>query len=120
DKGVPWYKDDCKSPEGRFSKWWQAIPCSDPHEGIVTRLSREIEGFPRLTINTLRKILPNLVRPRHGREIADLVNARKVDSNGRVGDGETDRYSDRLYDEVAEAIRQLEGRFRVFLDELRD
>jgi hypothetical protein len=83
-------------------------------------LARDREEFPRHTIKTLRKILPNVVRPDFGKEISDLVNARKVDASGRVGGGETDRYADRLYDKVAAAIHSLEGRCRPFLDALKE
>jgi hypothetical protein len=51
---------------------------SDPHEGIVTKLSREMGEFPRNTIRTLRKILSSMIRPKYGKEIADLANARRV------------------------------------------
>lgn len=121
DEGRPWYREQSSKPEGKFSKWFQAKPTKlSRHIGVVTRLKRDVEGFPRHTIKTLRKILPNLVRPKYGVEIADLVNARKVDKSGRVGGRETDRYADRLYDNVAEAIRSLEQQFRPFLDTLKD
>lgn len=59
-----------------------------------------------------------MLRPKFGKEIADLVNARKVDASGTSGGGETDRYADRLYDKVAEAIREYKSHFQPFLDAL--
>lgn len=121
DNGVPWYREDWTNPETRFGKWWQAIPTEkDHHEGIVTRLSRTIDGFPRLTIKTLRKILPNQARPKYGAEIADLLNARRVNRSGNRRGRDTDRYADRLYDEAKQAILELETKFRPFLDVLRE
>ena len=117
--GEPWYKDGWTNPATKFGCWWQAIPSkSDPHIGVVTKLQRAHEGFPRHTLKTLRKILPNLFRPEFGREIADLVNARKIDDSGRISGADTDRYADRLYDKVAEAITKFESHFRPFLDAL--
>jgi len=121
EKGVPWYRDDWSNPETRFSKWWQAIPTEkDAHEGIVTRLNKTIDGFPRLTIKTLRKILPNHARPKFGAEIADLLNARKTDRHGNIGGGDTDRYSDRLYNEAKQALCELRTEFEPFLAALRE
>ena len=81
-------------------------------------MHRERNDFPRHTIKTLRKVLPNLIRPLKGQEIADLANARKVDDNGTIGGRDTDRYADRLYDNLADAIRELEREFRPFLNVL--
>ncbi|MEZ5943977.1 MAG: hypothetical protein R3C18_21480 [Planctomycetaceae bacterium] len=119
EDGVPLYRESWENPETRIAKWWQAIPSkSDSHEGVVTRLSRTIDGFPRLTFKTIRKILPNMARPKHGAEVADLLNARSVDGSGTSGGRITDRYADRLYDEAKEAIQSLEPTFRPFLDAL--
>ena len=127
DTGVPWYHDDWQNPETQFAKWWQAKKSlkgkpdkRDYHEGVVTRLSRTLDDFPRHTLKTLRKILPNTVRRKFGAEIADLLNARTVDRKGNRGGRDTDRYSDRLYEEAAEAIRFHEQTFRPFLDALRE
>lgn len=120
NSGVPWYREDWTNPETKFGKWWQAMPSkTDKHEGVVTRLSRTVEGFPRCTIKTLRKILPNQARPKFGAEISDLLNARKINRSGNRGGRDTDRYSDRLYDEAKAAIFGLEPNFRPFLDVLR-
>jgi hypothetical protein len=59
------------------------------------------------------------VRPKYGKEIADLVNARKVDRSGRLGGRDTDRNADRLYDEAAEAVMNLQDHFRPFQDALK-
>ncbi|MBB02247.1 MAG: hypothetical protein CMJ47_06345 [Planctomyces sp.] len=120
NNGKHWYRDGTGNPAGRIGNWWQGRPCpGDPtHIGIVTKLERDVEGFPRYTIKTLRKILPHLIRPKYGKEVADLVNARHVDNDGRIAGSDTDRYADRLYDKVAEAIREMESHFRPFLDAL--
>jgi len=121
EDGVPLYRESWENPETRIAKWWQAIPSeSDSHEGVVTRLSRTVDGFPRLTFKTIRKILPNMARPKHGAEVADLLNARSVDGGGTSGGRITDRYADRLYDEAKEAIQSLESNFRPFLDALAE
>ncbi|MCR9209042.1 MAG: hypothetical protein NXI28_12485 [bacterium] len=118
--GISWYREDWSNPETRFSKWWQAIPTEkDKHIGVVTKLNRDVDGFPRHTIKWLRKILPNLVRPEYGKEIADLVNARRVDRSGRVAGRDTDRYADRLYDKASDAIMKLQDHFRPFLEALK-
>lgn len=88
---------------------------------VVTRQAVPQRSNPhrdRYTIKTLRKILPHLIRPKYGKEVADLVNARHVDDDGRIAGSDTDRYADRLYDNVAEAIREMEPHFRPFLDAL--
>ena len=79
-----------------------------------------MDEFPRNTIRTLRKILPSMIRPKYGKEIADLANARRVESGGTVNGQITDRYADRRYDQLAEAIRELEIPFRPFLDALAE
>lgn len=119
-EGVPWYREDWSNPETRFAKWWQAVPTkNDKHEGVVTKLERTV-GLPRLTFKTLRKILPNLVRPKFGEEIADLLNARKLDRDGNQNGRDTDRYADRLYDEGKKAILRLNETLRPFLDVLAE
>lgn len=121
NQGDPWYKEEWSNPETKFGKWWQATQTkSSKHEGVVTRLNGSIDGFPRHTLKTLRKILPNLARPDFGSEIADLLNARKINSSGNRGGRDTDRYSDRLYDEAKAAILELETAMRPFLDALRE
>ena len=42
-----------------------------------------------------------------------------VDRSGRVAGRDTDRYADRLYDEAANAMLELEEHFRPFLDALK-
>ena len=117
---MPWYKDGTRNPTSQIGKWWQAVPCkSDPHEGIVTRLSRELDDFPRHTLAYLRKILPSHVRPNYGKELADLANARSIGEGGTINGAITDRYADRRYDQLADAIRDLEADFRPFLDALK-
>jgi hypothetical protein len=129
DNGTPWYRDESANPHHKFSKWWSQKPSGkDYHKGVITRVQETCPDFPYYPIKSLRKILPNLVRPNWGREVSDLVNARHVDdagqvrhvaANGKVANAETDRYSDRLYDVVAEAIRGLKPDFQVFLDQLK-
>jgi len=120
DKLVPWYKDGTRNPTTQIGKWWQAIPSkSDPHEGIVTRLSRKLDGFPRHTLVYLRKILPSHIRPKFGKELADLANARSIGEGGTVRGSITDRYADRRYEQLAEAIRELQTDFRPFLEALK-
>lgn len=118
--GKCWYREKSAKPEYKFSKWWNAKPVKNSrHCGIVTKMNLENPDFPRHTIIKLRKILPNLIRPKWGSEVADLVNARTIDAHGRHGGRETDRYADRRYDDVAKALRDLEPTFRPFLDALR-
>jgi hypothetical protein len=120
DDGKPWYREEWKNPETYFSKWWQQVPSKTSRGmGVVTRLHKEDSDFPRLTIKFLRKILPNLVRRTHGKEIADLINARKVDRSGRIGGRDTDRYADRLYDNAADALSGLRVHFKPFLEALK-
>ncbi|APZ95724.1 hypothetical protein [Fuerstiella marisgermanici] len=120
ETGQSWYREDWTHPATNFCDWWQESPANKNHKcGVVTKLSREVSGFPRYTIKYLRKILPTLVRPTYGNEIADLINARKVDRHGRVSGRDTDRYADRLYDEAAEAVLAQREHFRPFLDALK-
>ncbi len=120
NSGLPWYREEWTHPHSQFAKWWQAVPSgTTTHVGAITKVQRDDEDFPRFTIKYLRKILPNVVRPKYGKEIADLVNARRVDRSGRIGGRETDRYADRLYDKAAEAMAELQDHFRPFLDVLK-
>ncbi|WP_442508323.1 hypothetical protein SH528x_007292 [Novipirellula sp. SH528] len=120
ENGVPWYREDWKNPQQYFSQWWQAKPTKASRRiGVVTRICRERDDFPRHSFKSIRKILPNLVRPKFGREIADLINARRIDGSGRVSGKDTDRYSDRPYERVAEALTDLRDHFQPFLDALR-
>jgi len=121
DAGEPWYREQNANESVKFGKWWQAIPTEkDPHCGVVTRIQKKQPDFPRNTIKTLRKILPNLIRPKFGREVADVINARAINRDGRMAGGEIERYADPLFDKAAEAIRSLEEPFRPFLDALAE
>lgn len=117
--GHPWYREDWKNPQQYFSQWWQAKPSKSSRRiGVVTKIMRDCDGFPRHSFKTIRKILPQLVRPKFGGDIADLINARKIDGSGRVSGKDTDRYADRPYEKVAEALIELQDHFRPFLDTL--
>lgn len=120
DDGSPWYREDWANPHVRFAKWWQAKPTPGDHrKGVITKVREEFPEFPRHTMKYLRKILPNMVRPDYGKEVADLVNARHIDGAGRAEANDTDRYADRIYDKMAHAIQELEPVFRPFLDALK-
>ena len=120
DKGKPWYKDESKQSATKMSKWWQSIPTkTDRHIGIVTRMNRDDSTFPRYPIKSLRKILPSWVRPRYGKDMADLANARKIDNEGLWRGDIGDRYSDRPYDKFAEIINELRADFMPLLDVLK-
>ncbi len=119
-RGTPWYRDGRRHPETVFARWWQRKPSpSDNRSGIITKMQSMIPEFPRYSIKYLRKILPHHLRKSHGAEIANLGNARVIDENGHQGKAMIDRYADRRYEALADAIRELETTFRPFLDELR-
>jgi hypothetical protein len=114
DNGKNWYADHTENAAAYLGKWWQSQPSkTDPHSGVVTAIAKEIEGFPRLTLKTLRKVLPNAVRPDYGKEVADLAVAHSLGRSAMV-----DRYSDKPYRKLHEAIRALEAKFAPFLDAL--
>jgi len=119
DEGKPWYKDHSRQPATKMSKWWQAIPTkSNRHIGIVTKMNRDDPKFPRHPIKSLRKILPSWLRPK-SKELANLSNARKIADNGLWRGDISDRYSDRPYDNLAQAIKELEVSFQPFLEALK-
>lgn len=119
EEGVPWYRSDWTNPSTKFANWWQAKATkSSRREGIVSALARRDKNFPRHTVKSLRKILPNMIRPIHGKEIADLVNARAIDAGGRHGGRDTDRYADRLYEKAVDAVLELRSEFEPFLKAL--
>jgi hypothetical protein len=114
DNGAHWYADHAKNSTIYLGKWWQAQPSNtDPHCGVVTAIAKEVEGFPRLTVKTLRKVLPNAVRPDYGKEVADLAVAHSIGRSAMV-----DKYSDKPYRKLHEAIRALETKFTPFLEAL--
>jgi hypothetical protein len=119
DEGKPWYKDHSRQPATKMSKWWQALPTkTNRHIGVVTRMNRDDPNFPRHTIKSLRKILPSWIRPQ-SKELANLSNARKIDDDGLWRGDISDRYSDRPYDNLAQAIKGLESSFQPFLEALK-
>ena len=84
ENGEPWYREDWANRAVRFGKWWGAVPGkTERHKGVITKIIEKQPEFPRHSIKYLRKILPQAVRPKWGREIADLANARHVDAAGR-------------------------------------
>jgi hypothetical protein len=114
DNGKCWYADHTKNSAAYLGKWWQSFPSQiDPHCGVVTAIAKEVEGFPRLTLKTLRKVLPNAVRPDYGKEVADLAVAHSLGRSDMV-----DKYSDKPYRKLHEAIRAMETKFAPFLDAL--
>jgi hypothetical protein len=113
--GGNWYADHTENAAAYLGKWWQSQPSkTDPHCGVVTAIANEVDGFPRLTLKTLRKVLPNAVRPEYGKDVADLAVAHSVGRSAMV-----DRYSDKPYRKLHEAIRAMETKFAPFLDALR-
>jgi hypothetical protein len=114
DNGSHLYADHAKNAAIYISKWWQAKPSKTATDcGVVTAIAKEVEGFPRLTVKTLRKVLPNAVRPDYGKEVADLAVAHSLGRSDMV-----DRYSDKPYGKLHEAIRAMEEKFAPFLDAL--
>jgi len=114
DNGKCWYADHAENSASYLSKWWQAQPSeADSHCGVVTAIAKEVAGFPRLTVKTLRKVLPNAVRPEFGKEVADLSVAHSMGRSAMV-----DKYSDKPYRKLHEAIRAMEQKFAPFLDAL--
>jgi hypothetical protein len=101
DSGTSWYADHAENSAAYLSKWWQAMPTeADSHCGVVTAIAKEVEGFPRLTVKTLRKVLPNAVRPDYGKEVADLAVAHSLGRSAML-----DKYSDKPYRKLHEAIK---------------
>ena len=114
ETGTSWYADHTENAAAYLGKWWQSQPSATHlQSGVVTAIAKEIEGFPRLTLKSLRKVLPNAVRTDFGKEVADLAVAHSVGRSEMV-----DRYSDKPYRKLHEAIRAMESKFAPFLETL--
>jgi hypothetical protein len=114
ETGTSWYADHTENAAAYLGKWWQSQPSATHlQSGVVTAIAKEIEGFPRLTLKSLRKVLPNAVRTDFGKEVADLAVAHSVGRSEMV-----DRYSDKPYRKLHEAIRAMESKFAPFLEAL--
>jgi hypothetical protein len=121
DNGKPWYSDSAKNGSIHIGKWWQGDPghsVKGKKYGIVTKLADEIDGFPRLTVKTLRKVLPNTIRTQldvksDKKELAQLAIMHTISRSAMI-----DRYSDRPYAQLHRALDQLADHFAPLLDAL--
>ena len=103
DVNTPWYKRHSDNPQTKFGRWW-----SD----LLERVRRQHADFPMFPFGSLRDLLPNVLR----REFSDEVASMCL-QHGQIGEDELLKcYANVPFKKLFEATRQLETKFRPFLD----
>jgi hypothetical protein len=103
DVNTPWYKRHSDNPQTKFGRWWT---------DLLERVRREQADFPMFPFGALRDLLPNVLR----REFSDEVASMCL-QHGQIGEDELLKcYANVPFKKLFEATRQLETKFRPFLD----
>ena len=108
NRGTAWYRTHCSNPQSKFNRWW-----SDLLERVVKATKQS--DFPRYPFGSLRDLLPDILR----REFSDEVASMCL-QHGEIGEDDLLKcYANVPFKKLFEATRQLEQKFRPFLDVLK-
>ena len=103
--GVPWWNPHSTNPQARFSNWWGKL---------LDRVQKTDPKFPRLPFGSLRDLLPNILRAEYSDEVAQMA----LQHGKNKTDDLLDCYANIPYRKLFEATREMEPKFKVFLDVL--
>jgi hypothetical protein len=103
----PWFRANSGNPQTGFQNWWKSV---------LDRITSQDEhrGFPRLPFGTLRDLLPNLLRPDYGDEVASMC----LQHGENKYDDLLDCYANVPFRKLFQATKEIEERFKPFLDKL--
>ena len=103
--GQPWWKAHSANPQTSFANWWNRL---------LDRVQETDQNFPRLPFGSLRDLLPNLLRAEYSDEVAQLA----LQHGKNKTDDLLDCYANIPYRKLFEATREMEPKFKAFLDAL--
>jgi hypothetical protein len=105
--GNPWYRPHSANPPTAFQNWWNLV---------LNRITAQKahKEFPRLPFGSLRDLLPNVLRAEYGDEVASIA----LQHGTNKYDNLLDCYANVPFRKLFEATRELEAKFKPFLDKL--
>ena len=105
--GKPWYRPHSDNPQTAFQNWWNLA---------LDRIKsqKQHKDFPRLPFGSLRDLLPNILRAEYGDEVASIA----LQHGTNKYDNLLDCYANVPFRKLFQATKELEERFRPFLDKL--
>ena len=103
----PWYRPHSANPQTAFQNWWRSV---------LDRIGNQDEnkGFPRLPFGSLRDLLPNILRAEYGDDVASMA----LQHGKNKSDNLLDCYANIPFRKLFKATKELEMRFKPFLDKL--
>ncbi|MGO8746979.1 MAG: hypothetical protein ACLQNE_13410 [Thermoguttaceae bacterium] len=105
--GKRWYRPHSANPQTAFQNWWKLV---------LDRIGSQEENknFPRFPFGSLRDLLPNILRAEYGDDVASIA----LQHGKNKFDDWLDFYANIPFRKLFNAIRELQARFRPFLDKL--
>jgi hypothetical protein len=105
--GKPWFRPHSANPQTAFQNWWKLV---------LNRITAQKahKEFPRLPFGSLRDLLPNVLRAEYGDEVASIA----LQHGTNKYDNLLDCYANVPFRKLFEATRELEAKFKPFLDKL--
>ncbi len=105
-QNTPWYRSHSDNPQTKFNNWW-----SD----LVARAKKEHPELPSLPFGSLRDLLPDILRREFSGEVASMCL-----QHGEVGEDDLLKcYANVPFKKLFDATKQLQEKFRPFLDSLK-
>jgi len=105
--GKPWFRQNSGNPQTAFQNWWKLVL-----DRITER--EEYKDFPRLPFGSLRDLLPNMLRGEYGDDVASIA----LQHGKNKYDNLLDCYANIPFRKLFKATKELEARFKPFLDRL--
>ena len=105
--GKPWYRPHSDNPPTAFQNWWTRV---------LNRIAAQKthQDFPRLPFGSLRDLLPNIIRVEYDDETASIA----LQHGTNKYDNLLDCYANVPFRKLFKATRELETKFKPFLDKL--
>lgn len=105
--GKPWFRQHSANPQTAFQSWWKRV---------LDRITdqEEHKDFPRLPFGSLRDLLPNVLRAEYGDDVASIA----LQHGKNKFDDLLDCYANVPFRKLFRATKELETRFKPFLDKL--
>ena len=105
--GKPWYRQHSENPQTAFQNWWKLL---------LDRITAQkaYKDFPRLPFGSLRDLLPNMLRAEYGDEVASIALQHGTNKYDTL----LDCYANVPFRKLFKATRELEAKFKPFLDKL--
>jgi len=115
-RGNPMYNESWKAPQSAINTWWNGKATKSTRKiGVVTKVGRRIDNFPRYPFKSIRKTVSNELRKKFGGEVASLMLCHGNPTN----DDLLNIYADRPFGLLHDALRKIHSLYEPVFKELK-